>query len=92
MTEKSRKHYEIESVQKTDPPPGTEGSVWYRYVITQDTNTIQGYRQGNLKAVTGAVKELVEKLNERRMGKRAQVSKPATTSKAKTQNSRDKSR
>ena len=86
MTEESRKHYEIKSVQKTDPPTGSEGSVWYQYVITQGTNTIQGYRQGNLKAVTGAVKELVEKLNERRMGKRAQVSKPATASKAKTQN------
>ena len=86
MTEESRKHYEIKSVQKTDPPTGSEGSVWYQYVITQGTNTIQGYRQGNLKAVTEAVKEIVEKLNERRMGKRAQVSKPATTSKAKTQN------
>ena len=86
MIEESRKHYEIESVQRTDPPPGTEGSVWYRYVITQGANTIHGYRQGNLKAVTGAVRELVEKLNERRMGKRAPASKPATTSKAKAKN------
>ena len=86
MTDESRKHYQIKSVKKTDPPTGSEGSVWYQYVITQGTNTIQGYRQGNLKAVTEAVKELVEKLNERRMGKRAPASKPATASKAKTKN------
>jgi hypothetical protein len=55
-------------------------------VITQGTNTIQGYRQGNLKDVTEAVNELIEKLNERRMGKRAPASKPATTSKAKAKN------
>ena len=86
MIEESQKHYEIESVQRTDPPPGAEGSAWYRYVITQGTNTIRGYRQGNLKSVTGAVRELVAQLNERRMGKRAAASKPTTTSKKKTQN------
>ena len=86
MIEESRKHYEIESVQRTDPPPGAEGSAWYRYVITQGTNTICGYRQGNLKTVTGAVRELVAQLNERRLGKRATAPKTTAASKKKTHN------
>jgi len=65
--------YEIVSVQRAEPPPGVEGSDWYRYVITQGDNTINGCRQGNLKAVTLAVEEIVVQLNERRLGKRGRV-------------------
>ncbi len=65
--------YEIVSVQRAEPPPGLEGSDWYRYVITQGSNTINGCRQGNLKAVTIAVEEIVVQLNERRLGKRGRV-------------------
>ena len=65
--------YEIVSVQRAEPPPGLEGSDWYRYVITQGDNTINGCRQGNLKAVTMAVEEIVVQLNERRLGKRGRV-------------------
>ncbi len=65
--------YEIVSVRRAEPPPGTEGSVWYRYVITQGTNTIDGWRQGNQKAVTEAVEEIVTQLNERRLHKRGRV-------------------
>ena len=65
--------YEIVSVQRAEPPPGVEGSDWYRYVITQGDNTINGCRQGNLEAVTIAVEEIVTQLNERRLGKRGRV-------------------
>ena len=65
--------YEIVSVQRAEPPPGLEGSDWFRYVITQGDNTINGCRQGNLKAVTMAVEEIVVQLNERRLGKRGRV-------------------
>ncbi len=66
------KHYEIESVQRAEPPPGGKGSNWYRYVIAHGTNTIHGYRQGGLKAVTRAVEEVVAQLNERqRLGRSA---------------------
>tara|TARA_B100000749_G_C18208653_1_gene375056 strand:+ start:68 stop:364 length:297 start_codon:yes stop_codon:yes gene_type:complete len=65
--------YEIVSVEKTDPPPGTEGSDWYHYVIAQGPNIIRGYRQGALSAVKSAVAEVVEQLNQRRFGKRARV-------------------
>ncbi len=58
--------YEIVSVRRAEPPPGAEGSNWYRYVIAfEGTNTIHGYRQGQLRAVTTAVEEIVAQLNER---------------------------
>lgn len=65
--------YEMVSVQREDPPSGMEGADWHHYVIAQGTNTIHGHRQGNLKAVTLAVEEIVAQLNERRMGKRGRV-------------------
>jgi len=62
--------YETVSVRRAEPPPGTEGSYWYRYVIAfEGTNTIHGCRQGGLKAVTRAVEEIVAQLNERRLSK-----------------------
>ncbi len=58
--------YEIVSVRQAEPPPGGEGPYWYRYVIAfEGTNTIDGCRQGGLKAVTRAVEEIVAQLNER---------------------------
>ena len=58
--------YEIVSVRRAKPPPGVEGSYWYRYVIAfEGTNTIHGCQQGNLRAVTRAVEEIVAQLNER---------------------------
>jgi len=58
--------YQIVSVQRAEPPPGTKGSNWYRYVIAfEGTKTIHGCRKGNLKVVTRAVKEIVAQLNER---------------------------
>ncbi len=58
--------YEIVSVRRAEPPPGGKGSNWYRYVIAfEGSNSITGYRQGGLKAVTRAVEEIVAQLNER---------------------------
>ncbi len=65
--------YEIVSIRRAEPPPGTEGSVWHRSEITQGTNTINGCRQGSLKTVTAAVEEIVTQLNERRLHKRGRV-------------------
>jgi len=60
--------YEIVSVRRTKPPPGAEGSYWYRYVIAfEGTNNIHGCRQGGLKVVTKAVEEFVAQLNERQL-------------------------
>ena len=65
--------YEIESIRRVKAPPDTEGSDWHRYVIVQGKNTINGYRKGNLSAVTMEVEELVVQLNQRRLGKRGRV-------------------
>ena len=65
--------YEIESIRRVKAPPNTEGLDWHRYVIVQGKNTINGYRKGNLKAVTMEVEELVVQLNQRRLGKRGRV-------------------
>jgi hypothetical protein len=68
--------YEIVSVKRAEPPSGAEGSNWYRYVISFDgTDTIQGCRQGSLKAVTSAVDEIIVQLNERHSRKRGKAKK-----------------
>ncbi len=66
--------YEIVSLRRANPPPGAEGSNWHRYVIAfEGRNSIRGYRQGNLKAVTRAVEEIFAQLNERHLGKPGRV-------------------
>ena len=65
--------FTLTSILKEEPPGGTDGSDWHRYVITQGGNTIVGHRQGNLESVTVAVEEIVEGLNERRLHKRERV-------------------
>jgi len=67
------KLYHIVSIQKTDSPPGADGNDWHRYEIAHGTNTISGYKQGKLDAVTQALEENIEQLNERQFGKRARV-------------------
>jgi hypothetical protein len=66
--------YEIVLVRRAKPPPGAEGSDWHRYVITfEGRNSIYGCRQGDLRAVTRAVEEIVGQLNQRHLGKRGRV-------------------
>jgi hypothetical protein len=79
--------YEIVSVKPAEPPPGAEGSSWYRYVIAfGGSNNIQGCRQGNLSAVTGAVEEIVAQLNGRHRGKHGRVHLVPTPKKIPTSN------
>ena len=65
--------FEVSSVKPTDPPAESDASEWHSYVIVQGPNTIRGFRQGNLTAVTKAAELIVDQLNERRMGKRARA-------------------
>lgn len=84
-TTEVRQSYEMVSVRRAEPPPGTEGSNWHRYVIAfGGTNSIQGCRQGNLSAVTGAVEEIVARLNERHKGKHGRVQLVPTPKKVST--------
>jgi hypothetical protein len=84
-TTEVRQSYEMVSVRRAEPPPGTEGSNWHRYVIAfGGTNSIQGCRQGNLSVVTGAVEEIVARLNERHKGKQGRVQLVPTPKKVST--------
>ncbi len=66
--------YEVVSIRRADAPAGVEGTDWHQYVIAfEGSNSIQGYKPGNLRTVTEAVDELVGQLNERHMGKRGRV-------------------
>lgn len=65
--------YEIKSISRAETPDGGQGADWYDYEIALGNHTIQGCRQGNLKNVTIAVKEIVIQMNERRFGKRGRV-------------------
>ena len=70
------KSYEVVTIKRTEPPSGAEGSNWHSYVISYDgTDTIHGFRQGSLKAVTIAVDEIVVNLNERHSKKRGTAKK-----------------
>jgi hypothetical protein len=53
---------------------GAEG-VWHSYVISQGPNTIAGVRAGTQTEVTMQLNQMVERLNERRMGKTRPKSK-----------------
>jgi hypothetical protein len=62
--------YKIVSVQRAKPMPDFEGSSWYNYVISYEgEDNIRGCRQGDLEAVTVALEEIVERLNERHSGR-----------------------
>ena len=77
-----RKLYEIKSIVKTDPPPGAEGSDWYRYEIAHGANCINGYKQGTIEEVTEAMEENVVLLNERQFGKKAVASQQKAAEKS----------
>ncbi|MET0535885.1 MAG: hypothetical protein ABW171_16835 [Steroidobacter sp.] len=60
--------FQLASLTPADAPTGAEGT-WFRYVIMQGTNEITGLRAGSRPEVQRLVDEMVERLNERRLGK-----------------------
>jgi hypothetical protein len=64
---------ELKAVQKSEPPPGSDGKDWIRYEIAQGSNLITGYRQGTVAAIKRAAEEIVVGLNERRSPNRGRV-------------------
>lgn len=60
--------FKLESISETAAPSGATG-LWHRYVISQGANTIDGARAGTREEVAMRIRELVERLNERREGK-----------------------
>ncbi len=78
-------HYELVSIHRAEPPLDGKGSNWYRYVIAfEGSNSITGYRQGGLKAVTRAVEEMAAQLNERHLGRFSKPSRVHLVLKKKT--------
>jgi hypothetical protein len=65
--------FSVGIVEATDPPAEGAGKYWCKYTIVQGHNTINGIRQGGVKAVKIAVAEIVTDMNQRRMGKRGRV-------------------
>jgi hypothetical protein len=66
--------FTVDSISRTAAPEGAEG-VWHSYVISQGPNTIAGVRAGTQTEVTMQLNQMVERLNERRMGKTRPKSK-----------------
>ena len=60
--------FKVDLIAQTSAPSGCEGP-WCRYVISQGTNTITGFRAGTRAEVDVLVGEMVARLNERRRGK-----------------------
>ncbi len=60
--------FTVGSVSRTAAPKGAEG-LWHSYVISQGANTIAGVRAGTQTEVTMQLNLMVERLNERRMGR-----------------------
>jgi hypothetical protein len=61
--------FKVDSIASTAAPAGAEG-VWHSYVISQGTNTITGIRAGTHAEVSMLLQEMIERLNERRAGKK----------------------
>jgi hypothetical protein len=61
--------FKVESIASASAPAGAEG-VWHSYVISQGTNTINGVRMGTHAEVTTLLHDMIERLNDRRAGKK----------------------
>ena len=60
--------FKLDSIAKAAAPSGATG-VWHSYVISQGANEIAGVRAGTREEVAELLRNLVERLNERREGK-----------------------
>ena len=60
--------YPVISIEKIDPPTGTEGN-WCRYIIGKGNSQITGSRRGTVGQVTKYANNYAKLLNERCGGK-----------------------
>jgi hypothetical protein len=61
--------FKLDSISRAATPSGAEG-IWHSYVISQGTNTITGIRAGTHAEVSMLLADMIERLNERRAGKK----------------------
>ena len=57
--------YNLVSVEKAEPPEGSDEGRWYQYVIARGESTMVGNRRGTLKEVTHHAEVIVNDLNSR---------------------------
>jgi hypothetical protein len=69
----SNEPFRIVEFAKADPPSGQPGTEWYRYVISQGRAAMAGMRQGSRESVIAAVEDIVNRMNERRLGRSGRV-------------------
>jgi hypothetical protein len=60
--------FRLASITPAEAPTGSDGP-WHRYVILQGENEITGLRAGSQAEVQRLVDDMIERLNERRLGK-----------------------
>lgn len=60
--------FKLDSLSPAPAPAGMDG-VWHSYVIMQGTNRITGLRAGSRNEVSRQLDDMVERLNERRLGR-----------------------
>ena len=71
----------LDSIEPVEPPEGSEGS-WFRYVITQKgVNKITGIRSGTRAEVGSRLDDMIQCLNDRRLGKYGSKTKGTAASK-----------
>jgi hypothetical protein len=73
---KAEAPYELRSVSRTATPSNSDGD-WYQYVITQGKSEVTGLRSGTVAEVDFFLRDMIERLNERRMGKTRPKGKPS---------------
>lgn len=61
--------YQVQLVEKINPPEGMPGGEWHRYVIGYGKSKIEGMKPGTLKQVREHAENVVEDLNNRAINK-----------------------
>lgn len=57
--------FQVESVEKTEPPGGGQGQDWHRYVLKNQSSTITGLRRGSRQNVRDYAADYAKELNTR---------------------------
>lgn len=57
--------YQIKTIEIIEPLDNQSKQTWFRYVITNNENTITGYRCGSKREVHGFARSCVSDLNRK---------------------------
>jgi len=71
--------YQINIIEIVEPLNLESRNPWFRYIISNDHNTITGYRCGNKNEVLRFARECISSLNAKYPQGKAHIFKPAQT-------------